>query len=449
MPIFARRRLQHMLDKISSLSEEKSRDLLARLENKRVEQALPAEMELALLWALSALGELDIEPIWWADSRRPEAYTEALIPGRAAVIEVAAPNDNDISGEAAMDHVARAIADHASRIRPKIGAFLYFRFREERGYVDGAYFRQRLAPQSYKLTEQAATAICRWIESGEVDRVRLRIKEPGLDVEVEKMARKQTRYYNVWSSMPPETYSLMDNHLYRLLLSKRDQIKGARPGILRIIFLADAGSTLIKELGKFGEIDATGRRVSGREIILHFLSNYNDVDAVVAFSPHRRASLRLRDELSWSVAVSKRPGVEIDETAFIRLASMLPKPRFEGEQARSLHRQGAFSPNARGWHMPMQVSWMKTETKVRVSARALLDLLAGRMTAEQFRYQLGERRGERNMFQHWLDKGMTLSAVNIESGGTDEDDDYLVLTLNDDPAAGALRLQGGAKDTGV
>lgn len=51
MPIFTRRRLQAMLNDLAPcLDEAKGKDLLRRLENKRVEQALPAEMELALLW---------------------------------------------------------------------------------------------------------------------------------------------------------------------------------------------------------------------------------------------------------------------------------------------------------------------------------------------------------------------------------------------------------------
>ncbi len=47
MPLFTRRRLQLMLDELYPvLGDAKARDLLNRLEDKRVEQALPAEMEL-------------------------------------------------------------------------------------------------------------------------------------------------------------------------------------------------------------------------------------------------------------------------------------------------------------------------------------------------------------------------------------------------------------------
>lgn len=78
--------------------------------------------------------------------------------------------------------------------------------------------------------------------------------------------------------------------------------------------------------------------------------------------------------------------------------------------------------------------------KVKVSARALLDLLAGRISAEQFRSAVGGREGVKNLFKHCLDEGLTIQGVELESGGVDEDDDLLVLSFSDDPAARRLRL---------
>ncbi|MGE4088358.1 MAG: hypothetical protein AB7F93_09760 [Immundisolibacter sp.] len=62
-----------MLDDLSDRMDlAKLSDLRARLESKRVDQALPAEMELGVLWALSKLGEVEIEPEWFG-ARRPDA----------------------------------------------------------------------------------------------------------------------------------------------------------------------------------------------------------------------------------------------------------------------------------------------------------------------------------------------------------------------------------------
>ena len=89
------------------LGSEKGRDLLRRLNDpKQVEQALPAEMELALLWAIQSLGDLEIEPEWWGDNRRPDAITDAFVEGRTTAIEIAATTDTAISGEKDMDAIA-------------------------------------------------------------------------------------------------------------------------------------------------------------------------------------------------------------------------------------------------------------------------------------------------------------------------------------------------------
>ncbi|HSJ78933.1 MAG TPA: hypothetical protein VK913_09405, partial [Erythrobacter sp.] len=62
MAVFARRRLQMMIVGLSHLLDDaKMRDLIGRIESKRIDQALPAEIELGILWALSQLGEVEIE----------------------------------------------------------------------------------------------------------------------------------------------------------------------------------------------------------------------------------------------------------------------------------------------------------------------------------------------------------------------------------------------------
>ncbi len=58
MPIFGRRQLQQMFDELGPwLEEGKAKDLLNRLENVHSNQALPAEYELAITWAVSRIAE--------------------------------------------------------------------------------------------------------------------------------------------------------------------------------------------------------------------------------------------------------------------------------------------------------------------------------------------------------------------------------------------------------
>jgi hypothetical protein len=432
-----------MLDELYPvLGDAKARDLLNRLEDKRVEQALPAEMELGLLWAIGQIGELQIEPEWWGNNNRPDAYTEQLVPGNPCAIEIAATSDNAISGEEAMDNVAVAIGRCADRLCKGISAFFYYRFREEYGYENGRYFRRRLAPSDYELSENAAKLIENWIANGVSGGSKLRIVEPGLDVEIERAAQKQIRYYNVWSSMPPETHSIDDNPLYKLLKRKAAQLKGGHRDTLRFIFLSDVGSALLNGLGRFGEVDHTRRRVSGSEILSQFMQAHKHrIDAVVVFAPQRtQHSLTLNGEIKWSATFFGRAGFNSPPDGLHRIVEALPRPRFEGYQARSLFRQGSFSPKRSGWYLGMSIEGTMKDFKAKVPARAFLDFLAGRISVEQFRHFMGQRKGESNFFENWLNQGFTLCRVDMEPRNVDEDDDHLVLHFSDDPAARVLRI---------
>jgi hypothetical protein len=443
MPLFARRRLQSMLDEIAPhLDEAKARDIVRRLEDKRVDQVLPAEIELALLWALSRIGEIDIEPEWWGDARRPDAYTEALVLGEPAVVEIAAPNDNAISGEAVMDAIALRFSEAASRLRKGVGEYLYFSFASESGYEDGVYYRRRLTPLDYELTASARGSLERWVRSGEIDNRPLRILEPGLDVTIQKKPYRQTRFHNTWSSMPPETHSVEDNPLYKLLVRKLAQVKGAPRGTHRFIFLGDAGSTLLRRIGEVGEIDPTRRFVSAKEILSHFVTaNAAAIDAVVAIAPARRRNPVGRDDLFWKITAFPRPNFTLDLAPLNALLGYLPRPLLEGYQARSLFRQGMFDPKGPGLYLPPRITTsMRGPVTIRLPARAVLDLLAGRIDAETFRRETGGLAMKTNLFKLWLDQGRTIQGAAFEPGGLDEDDDHLVLTLADDPSARELHV---------
>lgn len=445
MPIFARRRLQAMLTDLAPLLDDrKTRDLVRRLENKRVDQVLPAEMELSLLWALAQVGDVEIEPAWWESANRPDASSKVLIPGESSVVEIAAPNDNAIGGEEAMDAVALRFSVAASRLRKGLGDYLYFSFGQESGYEEGSYYRRRLVPIDYELSDPALHKLAAWIKGGGCETTPLRVVEPGLDVTIEKRSHKQERYHNVWSAMPPETHSIEDNPLYALLERKRSQLRAGPQGVRRVIFLADVGSTLLRRIGQVGEIDPTRRFVSGREIISSFVTaSANSIDSVIVFAPTRPVNQWGPVELNWTVSVFNRPNFSFDLVNLNALTAKLPKPQVEGYQARSLFRQGMFHPASMGLYLVPRITTRNGgPMTVRLSARALLDLLANRIDRATFDRETGGLALKTNLFEVALNRGKTIRDVTFEPGGLDEDDDYIVLTLDDD--AGARPIEAPA-----
>lgn len=455
MTIFARRRIQAMLNELAPhLSGEKGKALLRCLnDKKRVEQALPAEMELALLWAISTLGDIEIEPEWWGDNKRPDAITDNLVSGKTAAIEIASTNDNSLSGEAEMDAIALQIGAVAHAARKGSGQFLRYTFRDEYGYRNGQYFRRRMAPRGFKLDHNLSARVTNWIKSGRAANERLHLTAPGLEVWIEHANYKQVRFHNISPSTLAEAHSLDDNPLFDLLRRKRRQLKAAAPSTLRLIFLADVGSTLLRRIGQIGETDRSQRRFSGSEIITHFVQVYGaDIDAVVTFSPtvELRQSYGLmanrRSPRRWTTTYFGAAALQEPPAALKQIAEALPAPHYEGYQARSLFRQGSFAPEGRGQYLGVTVTSSTRDdnhVSIKFPARLLLDLLAGRISEERFRAYLTNSGRNTNLFAHWLSLGWTINGAEMAPRCEDEDDDHLILHFSDDPAARPFRLEEG------
>jgi len=68
-----------MLNEIGPwLDRGKAKDLLNRLENEKPNQALPAEYELSISWAVSKIATLEIDRP--AGSRTPDIYSRTCSP---------------------------------------------------------------------------------------------------------------------------------------------------------------------------------------------------------------------------------------------------------------------------------------------------------------------------------------------------------------------------------
>jgi hypothetical protein len=243
----------------------------------------------------------------------------------------------------------------------------------------------------------------------------------------------------VFSSVPPIAYDLERNSLYNALQAKRRKLSSAPAGTLKGIFVGDAGSWMLRELRSY---DPTGQAKNGEQIIRHFLTR-SSIDIVCVFSPARRPSsfYPIAGRPFWDVHVYDHgPSRGQDEYSKLEsLAAALPRPRLEGYQARSLHRQGLFRPQSRGWYVGASTTMRRSMSmSIKVSARRLQELLAGRITLQQFQ-QRTFGGGMPNQFDYQLARGLTIQNARVEKAGLDEDDDFLVFDLGPDPTALPLR----------
>lgn len=436
MPIFTRRRIQAMLNELAIISSTKQRDLIGRLNSKSADQVIPAEMELALLWALSQVVDIEIEPKLANSSFVPDAISKNLFEDVATVIEITTVSDGKLSNENEMRRAAKIIVDYSNQIKKGFGQNLHFQFLEERGWENGAPYRRRCISGDFTLDDNLKEIIKKWITEFDFNTKRsLRLSAENIGVEITVKDTKQHPLFNFFSSMPPHTFSLEENPLYSSLKNKLAQLRDAPHGALRCIFLVGAGSTLIERLR---ETDPLHQRKSGKDIIEHFLDKFSKkIDAICVFSPHKPHQLWnfSKQPSYWSFDIFTSPlfqtPIKIDKLNKIR--NLLPAPNFTGSQARAIQLQGHYSPSARGWYLGTMVESSKMKLVIKTSSRAILELIAGRISYTEFEnFAFGDAN---NIMRRALDNGMIIKSVSIENAGQDEDDDRFVFELGHDVSA--------------
>ena len=450
MPIFSRRAIQLMLDELGPwLTRSKALDILNRVEkHDDADQTIPAEYELGISWAVSKLAELEISPTF--GGKNPDLYSENLWPGQPMVIEITALSDDALSDKSVMNRTANIINQFADTVRRKASNNLYFTFLERSGYkkmklekpigpwkFQSQYFREGLASRKFKLTDAHRTAIREWLKEWP-PKSNLQINGEGTAVIVswQKWVHPHSKTH---SSMPSEVHDLKDNPIYERLKEKEKQLSTAPKGSLKCIILGDAGCTLLR----IPKDHFSGQsRKSGQDIIYEFLRN-SSVDVVCILSPRRKNENSISDlnnpRLWHTFIYDKWQRPEGFQYPFERIRALLPPPYLHGYQARSWVEQGLMSPQSRGQYLGLSFhSRGGFSLKAKISARAVLELLAGRLSPEQ--YQKMFFRDHRNQFEYYLSQGYGISDVALESTEADRDDDYLVISLAPDPNASALRL---------
>lgn len=437
-----------MLNDLSPfLDEQKRSDVVNRLENKKVEQSLPAEMELALTWLLKDFDELEIEPDWWP-SKKPDAYAKGLLKEKPTAIEIKTVADNSISGEPEMDHCSSKLMEIANKSKRGSGDFLYFHFAESTSRERGKSVRNIAAPKDYTASEETIARVSSWISSSPPKAAKLRVDDQGLLCTIEWRDFKRTRFHNFRTSRPPRTYSDTKNPIYAQLKLGLQKFKEAPHGCSRIIFLADGGSKTLSDLTERNHLTNFEQHSTATSIINKFITDTEGrIDAVIVFVPlkqFRSGFLQQRGyDRKWAVIVF---GVDntLNQELFQKMAQLvdkLPKPRFNAMQARSLTRQNAMNHDPRGWYLGTKIEWRDGEMTYKISSRAFHEFLAGKIDEKRFRYILGERDDETILKKH-LEMGYTIKTTRFERGGIDEDDDYIVLEFDQfNPDAAASKFK--------
>lgn len=427
------------------MSNEKLRGLVGDLNNKRVKQALGAEAELCLTWAFHKRHAIQIEPQLDQTKRTPDVRVQNLIDQSSALLEFTSVSDADFAGDTEMRAIAQALTNLANKVSRGSGKYLEFDFHEIMRYERGKFFRRLLAPTSFIVTDQIVSRFKPWVlDKSSSARKAIILEGDGLKVSVSRRSYP-LKDLDYRGRTVPVFYDPKQNPVYRRLDEKRSrgQLPIGKTNEICGIILWDAGCWAMRNSSSFS---ASPHSVSIEQVIRTFV-NESGIDFVSVVSPWR-PNVRGGPSLEWrqlTVARHADARAEQFDRKIEGIVRTLPRPRFEGYQARANQLRNMYHPQASGWYLaPELSSWGGERVEVRISSRALLEALA----TDDFRgvaskYASGG--DDSNFFLQELKKGRIISACRVENGGLDEDDDYIVFEFKED--ASASPFEAPADDT--
>ena len=446
MSIFSRRRIEAMIAELDPwLGERKRKEYIQRIEHGATKQSLAAEAELGVLFALTrADPDARIEPEDLGGNRLIDAYSPSLFTDGPAALEVTALSDDTMAGREQIQRAARIITHFCNKIRKRSGKRLRFQFSEWSGRNGNWLERTPSVVPQYSLSEQAKEQLTAWLSNKNWPNPKeLVLSEKTIYVKI-VACESESNHLSAYSPVPALIYHPERNPIYRALHKKVRQLSGFDQAVIKCVVIVDVGCSVLTNLRP---ISSGGSQLIPENVISWAREKFG-IDLVVVLSPAIPRSRGFPSNLlapveqavQWQVTVFCDNQNEKDySTSVRRWVTHLPAPRINSDLARQLHEQGAFSPakNVATVSPVLKSDWQNKRCEMKISARLLQEFLAGRMTREAFeRETFG---GIENVFELSLARGELISDIRFESAGIDEDDDWVVVTLSDDPAARELK----------
>jgi hypothetical protein len=406
--------------------------------NRGGPQALDVEWEIAVLAGLSRLGRLQVE-VALPSGARPDIHfwSKGLdFIGDVEVVTnrgVVTANPVDVFAAALIREVRRA------RLRPE-----HFRITigdRQEGKGKKSHFVLALPPPALRgpFCEQVLRPFLEKVQGHPNKRHAYRHRSEGVDVDIVYDPAQQNfamshRHYGA-----PQSRSR--NPLASALNRKATQLPTPTPAMATIIFACDGGADALRSDGR-GRGTVTTAAVVGKFLRDHRVSGVCLI--AVEHEAHRVLASRSRPKLGIRLYFHSSTSNELQDkirALCVELLHELPAPGATPLSAEAwLEKSHARRNKGRSFTGGYTV----TDRTMRLSARAVLELLAGQMSQEAFLerhgFTPGQDRSALNPLLTWLQQGRLLVHAAVERS-TIEDDDWLILTVGDpDPAVTPFRV---------
>ncbi len=239
-----------------------------------------------------------------------------------------------------------------------------------------------------------------------------------------------------------EVFRITENTIYTALESKARKLTGACLKGPFGIFLCDNDCSL------FHHKPVTGLSYSMKEIVQHFLKSNPEVAFVVTFTTEQKHPMSASpfEHNPYLPIVTLYRGMNFDSEVSIDLPAVLAKALEHLSQPERTpsnainHLKGVHPNTGSSFNGGMEIKYGDKTMTIKISARALLRLLSGKVDQKEFfeahRFIPSEIHSPPyvNPFLNGIERGKLIQKISIEKSEI-EDDDWVTIELSDpDPA---------------
>ncbi|MDH2243510.1 hypothetical protein N5J70_16295 [Pseudomonas sp. GD03909] len=425
--IFSRRAVQEALNQLRKRMDSPSINNLAKRLNTPGKVRISAMWEVIIITSLQRMGNVECEQEL-SSGRRPDIFFDNG-NGLEFFADITCISDENLDKENPIEHFHKTLLDAISKLGLPLGGHDLRVESKKISTSRGSKIILRLPSQANipkfiaekiipELKSLMATTSERYL------RIVINNEEAGLTLSVDRTGGQ----FNSMGHASYDKPSIVDrNPLFNALRAKSKQLKSA-DGIKGII-VCDGDSRSLSKNGPHQGDDAYF-------ICNEFFRQHNSIDFIMLISVEeiRKNPLRPQevDRITTARMASRNGFTRLSEIERIFDSALKHFPTPVNSPVNAVYRardQGYGIGNLGGFSM--------SGNKLRVSSRAVMDVLSGRKSVEQFNrdHQWNETSGNliiKNPFERYLIEGRLPVKVLVEP---DDDDDWIEFEFGDRDSA--------------
>jgi hypothetical protein len=427
MALFARRRMQEAIDHCASFMPPEAMARKVAELNICNEKSLAAEWEIMIAAAASRLCPLAYEPPLGGSRHGDLLLTPHGRGTPGCLVEITTISDRAAHGRNRLEEVEKAIQNKLRKLGcPDGTTHLQVGGSTEGEHGDAQMVLHLGSGQTHELFDERFREFAREIKAAPDREHRFQWKGPKLDIEL--TFTPGGRFAGAGYPSYTTTYSRERNPLFSALRNKKRQLVATgHPGPFGVV-VCDGGCHLLNSSmysagGAFSITDVVEAQFRDSEklsfvLTIHAeqpLGNWRE-RPVLKVKPFFRAGAPevVRDVLQ----------------RLLTLPSVLPRPVLTAQNAARCYTDKWVSRGKHGRHGRMNMS----DRSVRLSARAVLEMLAQKKTPAEFFAEFpGKHPLGGNYFAERLREGRLITRVDFVKG--QEDDDEIEFTFGPPDAA--------------